>query len=246
MDLSNFDTSLVTDMGFMFFLCSSLTSLDLSNFNTSIVKKMMGMFGDCSSLISLKIYNFDTSQVTNMNGMFCRCSSLISLNLSNFNTLKVKDMSGIFGDCSTLTSLDSTDNILSKINNIFVIFDSCINLEYINLINFDERQLTSFANMFTGVPENVVICINENITQEKILPQIISKNCSVIDCSDDWKSKQKKIISNTNECIESCDNSYEYNGKCVESCPKGLLYDDNNNTLNTCKCELDKCLISPK
>ena len=121
-------------------------------------------------------------------------------------------------------------------------FDSCASLEYINLNNFNEEQLISYTNIFIGIPENVVVCINENITKEKIILQIESKNCSVIDCSDNWKLKQL-IIGNNNECVENCDNKYEYNGKCVGSCKNGLLYDDNNKTLNKCKCELDKCLI---
>ena len=60
---------------------------------------------------------------------------------------------------------------------------------------------------------------------------------------------KKRIINNTNECIDSCENStqyiYEYNGKCYENCPNGYLYDNNNNKLNKCKCELDQCLTCP-
>ena len=38
---------------------------------------------------------------------------------------------------------------------------------------------------------------------------------------------------------------YEYNGRCYENCLNGYLYDNNNNKLNKCKCELDKCLTCP-
>ena len=66
------------------------------------------------------------------------------------------------------------------------------------------------------------------------------KTCYAISCSDDWKSKQKKIINNSNECIDSCEKSnqyiFEYNGRCYENCPNGYLFDDNNQ-LNKCKCE---------
>ena len=63
--------------------------------------------------------------------------------------------------------------------------------------------------MFDYVPENVVICINESLIKTKILPQITKKKCPVIDCTKNWKSKQKKLINvnNINECIESCDTS---------------------------------------
>ena len=119
--------------------------------------------------------------------------------------------------------------------------------------NFDENKLsnshTYYQNMFQNVSQNIVICINENITQKKILPQIKNITCYTIDCTDNWKSKQKKIINKTNQCIESCDNNsqypYEYNGKCYDNCSTGFLYDNNKNKINKCKCELVQCLICP-
>ena len=91
-DLSNFDTTLVTEMNCMFQRCSSLTSLILFNINTSQVTNMEYMFEGCSSLTSLDLSFFDTSRVTNMESMFYTCSSLVSLNLSNFNTLQVENI----------------------------------------------------------------------------------------------------------------------------------------------------------
>jgi len=58
-----------------------------------------------------------------------------------------------------------------------------------------------------------------------------------------------EIKSKKNKCIESCESStqykYEYNGKCYDYYPNGFLYDDNNNQLNKCKCELNQCLTCP-
>ena len=55
LDLSGLDTSQVTNMGDMFFACSSLRSLDLSGWDTSRVEGMWGMFADCPSLSSLTV-----------------------------------------------------------------------------------------------------------------------------------------------------------------------------------------------
>ena len=44
LDLSNFNTSNVTDMSSMFQNCSALKKLDLSCFNTNNVKEMKTMF----------------------------------------------------------------------------------------------------------------------------------------------------------------------------------------------------------
>jgi len=82
-DLSNFDTSNVTDMSYMFYGCSSLTTIKLKNkFNTSQVTNMEYMFGGCKNLISLDLSNFDTSNVTNMSYMFYDCSSLKEIKLT--------------------------------------------------------------------------------------------------------------------------------------------------------------------
>ena len=45
----------MTNMSYMFYKCSSLTSLNLSNFNTNNVNNMSYMFFNCSSLNSLNL-----------------------------------------------------------------------------------------------------------------------------------------------------------------------------------------------
>ena len=105
-DVSNLNTSNVTNMYYMFRNCSSLTELDLSNFNTENVTNMGCMFYNCSSLIELDLSNFNTSNVTDMSFMFLKCSSLIELDLSNFNTSNVTDMSGMFRYCYALKVLN--------------------------------------------------------------------------------------------------------------------------------------------
>ena len=90
----------------MFSGCSKLTSLDLSNFNTSNVTDMGNMFSGCSGLTSLDLSNFNTSNVTDMRYMFEYCSGLTSLDLSSFNTSNVTDMKYMFYGCSALETLD--------------------------------------------------------------------------------------------------------------------------------------------
>ena len=80
-DLSNLDTSKVTNMHSMFYGCESLKSLDVSNFNTSQVTLFDYMFASCKSLISLNLYGFDSSKATDLNGMFHNCQNLVFLNL---------------------------------------------------------------------------------------------------------------------------------------------------------------------
>ena len=65
----------ITDMSYMFYRCSSLSTLpDISKWNTSNVNSMSYMFYGCSSLLSLPdISKWNTSNVYDM---FYGCSSL--------------------------------------------------------------------------------------------------------------------------------------------------------------------------
>lgn len=101
-DLSSFDTSNVTDMGYMFASTHNLTLLNVSSFNTSKVNDMAYMFSS-TNLSSLDLSSFDTSNVTDMTYMFNGCTNLTSLDLSNFDTSKVTFMSYMFSSCNSLS-----------------------------------------------------------------------------------------------------------------------------------------------
>ena len=87
-------------MDSMFQECLELEYIDLSNFNTSNVTNMCSMFCKCIKLKEIKgINKFNTNNVTNMKAMFQLCKELESLDLSNFNTKKVTCMVNIFNRC---------------------------------------------------------------------------------------------------------------------------------------------------
>ena len=151
LDLSNFNTSNVTNMSSMFYNMRNLTSLDLSNFNTSNVVDMKDMFSGMSSLTSLSLSNFDTSNVVDMEGMFSRMSSLTSLNLSSFDTSKVTNMRYMFHDMSSLTSLNLSNFDTSKVINMEAMFRDIRNLTTLNLSNFNTSQVTDMYLMFSGM-----------------------------------------------------------------------------------------------
>ena len=152
-------------------------------------KTMYSAFSECSDIYEFDFSNFDTSEVKNFEYMFYGCSSLTSLNLSNFETSLVTNMGYLFWGCSKL--------------------------EYINMKNFNELKLSSCNDILKGVPDNVVVCINEN-NNPKILSKLKEKKCYSIDCSYNWKSNQKKQITKTSGCECEVDNclscpSSEYN-----------------------------------
>ena len=150
LDVSGFNTSNVTNMNSMFIFCSSLTSLDVSHFNTSNVTDMEQLFSNCSSLTSLDLSHFDTSNVTTLEYMFAFCSSLTSLDLSHFDTSSVTDMSGMFSDCSKLTSLDVSHFNTSNVTNMNSMFSDCSKLNTLDLSHFDTSNVIRMDYMFSG------------------------------------------------------------------------------------------------
>ena len=147
-NFSNFDTSKVTTMEGLFVYCSSLISLDLSSFDTLLVTNIENMFYDCWSLSALNISNWNTQKVEGMSSVFYNCSSLTSLNFSNWNTTLVKKMNCMFYNCSSLTSLDISHFSTSKVIDINGMFYNCSSLTSLNISNFDLSQTTKMQFMF--------------------------------------------------------------------------------------------------
>ena len=150
LDVTHFNTAKVTDMSNMFWGCSSLTSLDVTHFNTANVTNMSLMFYSCSSLTSLYLTNFNTANVTNMRSMFSRCSSLTSLDVTHFNTAKVTDMSNMFSSCSSLTSLDVTYFNTAKVTDMSNMFSSCSSLTSLDVTYFNTANVTNMRSMFSS------------------------------------------------------------------------------------------------
>ena len=101
--ISNLKTDKVTDMCFMFYGCSGLTSLDVSGFKTDKVTNMRGLFEGCSSLTSLDVTGFKTDNVTNMSAMFYNCSSLVTIYVGDgWSTAKVVYGVDLFKLCPNL------------------------------------------------------------------------------------------------------------------------------------------------
>ena len=173
-----FNTSNVTNMGFMFYHCHSLTSIDLSNFNTSNVTNMQEMFGYCSSLTSLNLSNFNTYNVTNMDGMFDRCSSLTSLNLSSFNTENVSDMDMMFCVCSSLTGLNLSSFNTSNVTDMLAMFGGCSSLTSLNLSNFNTSNVTNIYMMFHDCNSLTSLNLSSFNTSNVTNMGLMFNNCS--------------------------------------------------------------------
>ncbi|MBO7431166.1 MAG: BspA family leucine-rich repeat surface protein [Spirochaetia bacterium] len=109
LDVSGLDTSSVTNMSHMFYLCSNsnLTTLNVSGFNTSNVTDMSYMFAcwrDHPSFVTaVNMSNWDFSKVTTVNRMFDRCENVV-ITFPTYTELKnIEDILYWFSHCFQLT-----------------------------------------------------------------------------------------------------------------------------------------------
>ncbi|AWM74318.1 hypothetical protein DKL56_07270 [Lactobacillus apis] len=133
------DTANVTSMGAMFYGCSSLTNLDLSHFNTSKVTCMISMFNGCSSLTKLNLNNFDTSAVDMLDYMFTGDKSLTSLDIGKFKLGNSSGVSKAITMSNMLEGLDGLTNFTFNVN------------DNLNKTGFNTKAI--WQEVGTGTPE---------------------------------------------------------------------------------------------
>ena len=225
-DLSDFNSSLITSIQYLFSGCSSLSSINFKNFNTSLIKNMTGMFADCSSLKELDLSNFNTNKIYNMSGIFSGCSSLISLDISSFDASFVKNMSFMFYNCSSLKSLNLTNFDTSKVVNISHMFYACKSLISLDISNFNTSSLIFIQeinneHIFDNTNIDLIIYLNYDFSQ-KIIEELNGKK-NLIYCIKEEpfnisiNGKIKPAL-----CHDKCSQSFPFkfinNPICLEEC----------------------------
>ena len=150
------DTSNVTNMNYMFYYCTSLTTIP--QLDTSNVTDMSYMFSSCPKLTSIPLLN--TQNVTNMKYMFSNCPKLTSIPL--LNTQNVTNMATMFGYCSSLTTIPLLDT--SNVTIMSSMFSNCPKLTSIPLL--DTQNVTDMATMFSNCSSLTTISLlnTQNVT----------------------------------------------------------------------------------
>ena len=118
--LEYLDASEVVDMSYMFRTCSLLSGkVDLSNWDTSNVTNMKGMFYFCPKIESVSLANCNMRNVTDMGYMFLSCSDMTVLDLTGCDLSGVSSYNGyanIFKNCSALSKI----YLPGKVNGTYV------------------------------------------------------------------------------------------------------------------------------
>ena len=180
-DLTEFDTTNIVDMDYMFLEadlgdCFSLGSptnaqantpdRNILTLNTEGVTSMSGMFKDCK-VKHLDLNSLRTHNVTDFSDMFCSCNDLIDLNVDGFDTSKAKDFHGMFQGCIKLTQLNVKHFKVDNVLHMSCLFSKCLRLKVIDLESWDFSQVSDTNEMFAYCEKLEKIIANFNFKMIK-------------------------------------------------------------------------------
>lgn len=157
-DLSNIDTSKLTDLGQAFYGCRNLVSLNINEWDTSSVTRFRHLFMWDAALTSLNLTNWDVTKVTDMDDMFMGCSSLTSLDLSNWNTNSLEWASGTFSQCNNLLVLDISNWDTRNITNDYSGMINLSNAQYL-IIGSEIFKLPLKSSNMVSLPSTCKILV---------------------------------------------------------------------------------------
>ena len=155
LDLSHWDVTKVASFSYMFYGAKSLTTLNLTDWGvnrTAGTVTMQTMFSGTTALTNLTLTNFKTTNVTNMSNMFYN-SGMTSLNLSHWDVTKVTTFGSMFQVAKSLTTLDLTNwgvNRTASTVGMSLMFSGTTALTNLTLTNFKTTNVTSMNNMFAS------------------------------------------------------------------------------------------------
>ena len=150
-DLSNFDTSKLTNMKLAFADCELLETVDFYNFKGSSIINMNFLFSGCVLLKSIDFSYLEPSSVANMNGMFSECTSLESIKFSSSKATSLVYLEEMFNKCSSLKSIDLSMFIITSAINMDYMFYGCSSLKYLDISNFNIETVINPNSIFDGV-----------------------------------------------------------------------------------------------
>ncbi|MBO6244135.1 MAG: BspA family leucine-rich repeat surface protein, partial [Clostridia bacterium] len=178
-DMTKFDTSLVTDMSSMFSSCNSLKSLKVANLVTTLVQTMENMFFECTDLTSINLESFTIPSTTSLYRMFYGCINLEYINIKNFEEKQNINLDEMFynitpsaviclSSCPPPTNFTLTDMTETQVtvswdgydwNNFIISFDleGFSNPDNGNKINVTNKVYYTFTNLNSGTRYDVYL-----------------------------------------------------------------------------------------
>ncbi len=172
-DTIGWDTSAVTTIAGLAYLCSALTKVDLGskdmgalvyagddNANTGYPTDET-VFSECTSLAFLDVSHWNVPHLVSLWGFLYKCTSLESFDASTWkNATSVWNLHGMFASCSALTEIDISGIDTSDGNldpTISHMFDTCQNLTDLTIKNFDMSRVYDIGSVWWAANRHITL-----------------------------------------------------------------------------------------
>ncbi len=152
----------------MFYDCSALTDIaNIGQWQMTSATNLAYMFYEASSLTTLSIDKWNTSRVTNLQYTFCYCSALTTLDVADWDTRNVTVMGKTFRGLTNIKSLPIDKWQTGRVYDMQLIFANDTSLETVNVGNWDTSQVESLDNAFARMTSLTTLPI-ENWNTSKL------------------------------------------------------------------------------
>ena len=194
------DTSNVDDMSFMFFWAIEFNHT-LNNWNVSKVKNMSGMF-QAAIKFNQPLYRWNTSNVKTMSFMF-NYAKAFNQNINNWNVSKVEDLSYMFCECEVFNQpLNDWD--VSNVKTMEGTFRRAYKFNQ-PLYKWNTSKVENMHEMFVQCKDFNQPLNSWNVSNVKNMEAMFCDTLSFNQPLDKWDTKNLKKIDSMFKYAENYD-----------------------------------------
>ena len=192
------DKIIAGSTGWMFYNCTSLTSIDISRIDLTNAVNLYYMFKGCISLEIIKFSKSKLEKAETMTEMFYDCNSLKSIDLSEFKPTKMSGMLRMFYNCYSLTSINLVNFYTHDVTSMESLFYNCTSLKKVDLTYFNTQKVINMKSVFQNCTSLELIIFGNNFyTNEVTIIDYIFYNCHSL-TSIDISLNMPKVYSLSN------------------------------------------------
>jgi surface protein len=199
------DTKNITSMERMFVHCDSLSSIDMSHFNIENVENLDYFMYSSINLVSLKLPKSKASKLVKANHMFEECKKLTSIDFTNFivDSNNLAEFHGGFQSCSQLEYINLTNFNLKEVVDMGELFTDCHSLKSIDFPDMKTNKLKIMKKIFFGCNNLKSLNLSNFNTENVDQMNFIFYNCASLE-SINLSSFNTKNVQNMNSFFYGC------------------------------------------
>lgn len=150
LDLSRWDTTLMTDVNNMFSNWKELRFVNVDGWKMNNVRNARSMFKNCGKLMCIDTSKWNLSNLKDAEEMFSWCYWLKTLDSSSWDLSKLENGNAMFHNCNSLQKLDTSKWNLSNLKEADYMFYSCTSLKKLDFRNSTFRKVEQAENAFNA------------------------------------------------------------------------------------------------